>query len=151
MNKSNSKISELDLSVRAYNVLRESGYETVGQIADVLNRADERDLRNLKRKGSLAFSEIINKVRKYFHPYPHLMDHDYWFISYVLSDKAMTAMENIIAAFEEGKMVLDETGSITYRADYTPTEADMAVLKWHKGLLSSQEITDFMEFYSYKT
>jgi hypothetical protein len=54
-------IEELGLCMRGYNVLRRSGYLTVGQILS----ADEKIIRGLRNMGSQAFDELRDRLDEF--------------------------------------------------------------------------------------
>lgn len=63
-----TEISELNLSVRSFNCLKRAGYDTVGQIVEMLQE-DENGLRRIRNLGSRSEAEILESIERYKEEY----------------------------------------------------------------------------------
>ena len=62
------EISELNLSVRSFHALKRAGYDTVGQIIELL-KEDENGLRRIRNLGSRSEAEILECIERFREDY----------------------------------------------------------------------------------
>ena len=62
------EISELNLSVRSFHALKRAGYDTVGQIVELL-KEDENGLRRIRNLGSRSEAEILECIEHFREDY----------------------------------------------------------------------------------